>query len=273
MLAIAQWFSEHPPPGASEPPPHLPEADEACQRAQARPLVTVSASRVARRPAAREARRLEVDPLGRGQREEVDEGVAEGHRVEHLPRHAVVSVRVAGHPSVARTLPSSSSTILRTSAGVTGPPSTRRTLWWALPDLGARDLSGRGILHEIEDGDGPVPPSHAARYWSATVTLFRKPASVTVPPGTRTSSSARASATTSGRCRSSWCGRAPSRAANGSRATATRSGWATHVPSNPSVDSRSLSSRTRASATSVTWGSRRFGMKAAIPPIAWAPRR
>ena len=36
----------------------------------------------------------------------------------------------------------------------------------------------------------PFPSSHAARYWRATLTLFRSPASVTLPPGTRTSRSA-----------------------------------------------------------------------------------
>jgi hypothetical protein len=34
-----------------------------------------------------------------------------------------------------------------------------------------------------------------------------------------------------------------------------------------------LSSRTFASAAALTSGSRRLGMNAAIPPIAWAPRR
>ena len=44
------------------------------------------------------------------------------------------------------------------------------------------------------------------------------------------------------------------------------------MPSKPSPASRDLSSRTFASAISVTSGSRRFGMNAAIPPIANAPR-
>ena len=44
------------------------------------------------------------------------------------------------------------------------------------------------------------------------------------------------------------------------------------MPSKPSPDSRSLSSRTFASATAFTSGSRRDGMNAAIPPIACAPR-
>ena len=45
------------------------------------------------------------------------------------------------------------------------------------------------------------------------------------------------------------------------------------MPSKPSPDSRCLSSRTFASATSFTAGSFRDGMNAAMPPIACAPRR
>src|SRR5207244_1080196 len=73
--------------------------------------------------------------------------------------------------------------------------------------------------------------------------------------------------------RSSGLGRSPRTASNGTRATGTRSGWATHVPSKPAFASRSLSSVTLASATWLTASSRREGMKAAIPPMAWAPRR
>ena len=54
--------------------------------------------------------------------------------------------------------------------------------------------------------------------------------------------------------------------------TGTRSGCATHEPSKPSPDSRSLSSRTFASAISFASASLRDGMKAAMPPIACAPR-
>ena len=39
------------------------------------------------------------------------------------------------------------------------------------------------------------------------------------------------------------------------------------------ADSRSLSSRTLSRARSLTSGSRRDGMNAAMPPMAWAPRR
>ena len=58
-----------------------------------------------------------------------------------------------------------------------------------------------------------------------------------------------------------------------SRQIGTRSGCATHEPSKPSPASRSLSSRTLASARALTSGSRRLGMNAAMPPIAIAPRR
>ena len=50
-------------------------------------------------------------------------------------------------------------------------------------------------------------------------------------------------------------------------------GWATQVPSKPSPASRRLSSVTLARAASVTSGLRRLGMNAAMPPMAWAPRR
>ena len=102
----------------------------------------------------------------------------------------------------------------------------------------------------------------------------RTPATVTAPPGTRKSSSS------VGRDRDLVAqpvllvrGRRPGPRRR-SRSRAGRGpGWATHVPSNPSPLSRSLSSRTLAIARSVTSGSRRFGMNAAIPPIACAPRR
>ncbi len=78
---------------------------------------------------------------------------------------------------------------------------------------------------------------------------------------------------TSSRSLSTWLGRSPSTASKISMASGTRSGWATQVPSQPPCASRSLSSRTFAKATSLTAASRREGMKAAMPPIAWAPRR
>ena len=61
-------------------------------------------------------------------------------------------------------------------------------------------------------------------------------------------------------------------ASKNSVATGTRPGCATQVPSNPASASRSLSSRTAANAISLTSASRRVGMKAAMPPIACAPR-
>ena len=53
--------------------------------------------------------------------------------------------------------------------------------------------------------------------------------------------------------------------------SSTMPGWATQEPSKPSSASRSLSARTLAKACSLTAGS--FdGMKAAMPPMACAPR-
>ena len=60
-------------------------------------------------------------------------------------------------------------------------------------------------------------------------------------------------------------------ALNTSCTAGTRSGCATHAPSKPWPASRSLSARTVASAFSFTCGSRRLGMKADMPPRAWAP--
>ena len=53
----------------------------------------------------------------------------------------------------------------------------------------------------------------------------------------------------------------------------TRPGCATHVPSWPFVTSRSLSARTFASASSFFAASSLIGICAAMPPIAWTPRR
>ena len=120
----------------------------------------------------------------------------------------------------------------------------------------------------------PLPPSHASRYWSATVTFSRTPASVIVPPSTREVQQLGGRSTaTSSRSRSFWFGRSPRTPSKISVASGTRSGWATHVPSKPSPDSRSLSSRTLAIAVALTSASRRLGMNAAMPPIACAPRR
>ena len=45
------------------------------------------------------------------------------------------------------------------------------------------------------------------------------------------------------------------------------------MPSNPSAASRRLSSRSAANAVSLASSSVRLGICAAMPPIAWAPRR
>ena len=99
------------------------------------------------------------------------------------------------------------------------------------------------------------------------------PDSVIAPGVWDTASSAAASGWTSSRRRARiWLGSSPRTSSNTSRATGTRSGWATQEPSKPSAASRVLSSRTFRSAASLASGSRRLGMKAAMPPIAEAPR-
>ena len=58
-----------------------------------------------------------------------------------------------------------------------------------------------------------------------------------------------------------------------SLATGTRPGCATQVPSCPAFTSRSLSCRTFSSAFSLAAGSFLMGICAAMPPMAWMPRR
>ena len=118
----------------------------------------------------------------------------------------------------------------------------------------------------------PVPASQLARYCSPTLMLLRSPASVISPGVLATASRSAGSTETSSRSLPSWFGWSPSTPSNTSRQIGTRSGWATQEPSKPSRLSRVLSSRTLASATSLTCGSRRLGMNAAMPPIACAPR-
>ena len=101
---------------------------------------------------------------------------------------------------------------------------------------------------------------------------LRRPSSVISPGVAATFSRSAAVTSTSSRSTSSWLGRSPSTRSKISIATGTRSGCATHVPSYPCPASRSLSSRTFASATAFTSASRRDGMNAAMPPIACAPR-
>ncbi len=77
---------------------------------------------------------------------------------------------------------------------------------------------------------------------------------------------------TSSRSRSFWLGLSPRTASKEAMAIGTRSGWATQEPSKPSPASRSLSALTFAKAILLTSASLRDGMKAAMPPMAWAPR-
>src|SRR5207302_745533 len=67
----------------------------------------------------------------------------------------------------------------------------------------------------------PTPRSQLSRYWSATLTFKRRPASVTAPPGTRRSRSSFAVTCTSGRCLSIWLAFLPSFLSKISFATGT----------------------------------------------------
>ena len=141
-----------------------------------------------------------------------------------------------------------------------------------LPDLRAGDLGGRGVLHEVVDRDRSRTVAARPRgTGSRPRRCSAGPSSVISPGCRRDVEELRRRSSRPSRWRSSWFGRSPSTASNASRATGTRSGCATQVPSNPCPASRSLSSRTLASAIAFTSASRREGMNAAIPPIAWAP--
>src|SRR6266540_3787229 len=158
---------------------------------------------------------------------------------------------------------------LRTSSGVTAGPSASRTWLWTHCQTCERAISAVAASSiRLKMPTAAVPRSHEDRYWMATLTSLRRPSSVASPPVAATFSRSAALARTSSRLRPIWLGRSPSTASKHSIATGTRSGCATQVPSKPSPDSRCLSSRTLASATSLTSGSRRLGMNAAMPPIA-----
>src|SRR5690349_180228 len=159
-----------------------------------------------------------------------------------------------------------------TRSRVTKGPSSRVTLLCSHCQTWDRAISAVAASSiRLKIATAPLPPSQVARYCRATLTSLRSPASVITPGVLSTASRSGPVTLTSSRSRSSWLGRSPSAASKTSLHNATRSGWATQEPSKPSPDSRVLSSRTLASAVAVTSGSRRFGMNAAIPPIARAP--
>ena len=217
---------------------------------------------------------MSAQPFVRREREELDEVVGERDALEELPRLVEAPAGERLPPIAASTLASSSDSIRRTNSGVIGVPSAVTTPLCTHCHTCDRLISAVAASSiRLKIATAPLPRSHASRYWMPTLTLLRRPASVTSPGVALASSSSAAETTTSSRCRSIWFGRSPSLASKTSRATGTRSGWATHQPSKPSSASRVLSARTAARAASFTTGSRRFGMKAAIPPIAWAPRR
>src|SRR5680860_1308651 len=75
-----------------------------------------------------------------------------------------------------------------------------------------------------------VPCSQEARYWIATLTLLRRPASVTEPGVDLTSSSSAAVVPTSSRSLFSWFGWSPNTASKASRHVWTMPGCATQEP-------------------------------------------
>ncbi len=168
----------------------------------------------------------------------------------------------------------SSSPISRSTRSLvmTGP-SARLTSLCSHCQTWEREISAVAASSiRLKIATAPLPASQLARYCSPTLMLFRSPASV-MPPGVLAMDSRSSAVTlTSSRSLPSWFDWSPSTPSNTSRQIGTRSGWATQEPSKPSLDSRVLSSRTLASAVAFTSASRLLGMKAAMPPMACAPR-
>ena len=145
-----------------------------------------------------------------------------------------------------------------------------------LPDLGAGDLGGRRVLHQVVDRDGADAPQPGREVLDPDARrCCAGPSSVTSPGvAAHVEEIGRASTATSSRCRSIWFGRSPRTASNASSAIGTRSGCATHVPSKPVATPRAPCPRAPSRARrAFTSASRRLGMNAAMPPIASAPRR
>ena len=157
---------------------------------------------------------------------------------------------------------------------MTRVPSSSVTSLWIHCQVWDREISAVAASSiRLKMPTAPLPPSQLARYCSATLMLLRSPASVITPGVLLTASRSSAVTWTSSRVLLIWFGLLPRTPSKISLHSGTRSGWATQEPSKPSCDSRVLSSRTLAMAFSLTSGSRRLGMNAAMPPIACAPRR
>ncbi len=105
-----------------------------------------------------------------------------------------------------------------------------------------------------------------------TWTALRRPPYVGFASSESMAMSSPGATETSSRRRSFWLGLSPSTASKEAIAIGTRSGWATQEPSKPSFASRSLSALTFSKATRLASASLRDGMKAAMPPMACAPR-
>ncbi len=114
-----------------------------------------------------------------------------------------------------------------------------------LPHLGARDLGGRGVLHQAVDGGGAVAAQPGGDVLDPHVHVQAQAGLGDLARGGARGRAARAAPTsTSSRARSIWFGRVPSTASNSPIAASTESGWATQLPSKPAADSRALSDPT-----------------------------
>ena len=128
--------------------------------------------------------------------------------------------------------------------------------WWSHCQICERRDLGRGrILHQVVDRDRARPVQPGGEVLDADRDVVAQPSSVTSPgvdgDVEQIGGAARRRRRAAAR---SGSAASPSTASNASSATGTRSGWATQVPSKPCDASRSLSSRTFASATSFTLG-------------------
>jgi hypothetical protein len=161
-----------------------------------------------------------------------------------------------------------------TSFRVTWPPSLRSAPRCSHCQTWEREISDVAASSMgLWMAAAPTPRSQDARYRMPTPTLALRPGSVTVPSGRRTSSRSSAPTATSSRVRSSWLGRSPRTRSNSASAVGTGRGGPPRSRLKPSPASRTLSAATAASARSFASGSFRLGMYAAMPPMAWAPRR
>ena len=143
-----------------------------------------------------------------------------------------------------------------------------------LPDLRARDLGRRGVFHQVVDRCGAGAGEPRVDVANTDRDVGASPASVTCPAGNgKVEQILRPSCERPGAGGiSGWACR-PAPRSKTSIATGTRSGGRPTCRRSRRPPRAPCPRVTLASALAVISGSRRLGMKAAMPPIACAPRR